>query len=160
MSKCHCGNDASFEECCGKFINGSAKPETAEQLMRARYSSYVSGDVEYIAKTQIAEDGDDFDLDEAKRWSSESDWQGLQIKSTATQDSKAQVHFIATYKDLEGNLCKHQELSNFKKIDGEWMYSEGSIVGLDPIKRDQPKVGRNDPCICGSGKKYKKCCGA
>lgn len=29
-----------------------------------------------------------------------------------------------------------------------------------PIRRDAPKVGRNDPCPCGSGKKYKKCCGA
>ncbi|BAI79558.1 preprotein translocase, subunit A [Deferribacter desulfuricans SSM1] len=29
-----------------------------------------------------------------------------------------------------------------------------------PIKRATPKVGRNDPCPCGSGKKYKKCCGA
>ena len=29
-----------------------------------------------------------------------------------------------------------------------------------PIKRSAPKVGRNDPCPCGSGKKYKKCCGA
>lgn len=29
-----------------------------------------------------------------------------------------------------------------------------------PVKRSQPKVGRNDPCPCGSGKKYKKCCGA
>ena len=28
-----------------------------------------------------------------------------------------------------------------------------------PYKRDAAKVGRNDPCICGSGKKYKKCCG-
>ena len=28
-----------------------------------------------------------------------------------------------------------------------------------PVKRDQPKVGRNDPCPCGSGKKYKQCCG-
>lgn len=27
------------------------------------------------------------------------------------------------------------------------------------VKREQPKVGRNDPCTCGSGKKYKKCCG-
>lgn len=27
-----------------------------------------------------------------------------------------------------------------------------------PIRRDEPKVGRNDPCPCGSGKKYKKCC--
>jgi preprotein translocase subunit SecA len=31
---------------------------------------------------------------------------------------------------------------------------------LMPIRRDEPKVGRNDPCPCGSGKKYKKCCGA
>ncbi len=29
-----------------------------------------------------------------------------------------------------------------------------------PVVRDTPKVGRNDPCPCGSGKKYKKCCGA
>lgn len=30
---------------------------------------------------------------------------------------------------------------------------------LKPISRLMPKVGRNDPCICGSQKKYKKCCG-
>jgi len=29
-----------------------------------------------------------------------------------------------------------------------------------PVKRNMPKVGRNDLCPCGSGKKYKKCCGA
>ena len=29
---------------------------------------------------------------------------------------------------------------------------------VDPIHRTEPKVGRNDPCPCGSGKKYKKCC--
>ena len=28
-----------------------------------------------------------------------------------------------------------------------------------PVRRDEPKVGRNDPCTCGSGKKFKKCCG-
>jgi uncharacterized protein YecA (UPF0149 family) len=32
--------------------------------------------------------------------------------------------------------------------------------GLKPIKRSNPKIGRNDPCSCGSKKKYKKCCGA
>lgn len=30
---------------------------------------------------------------------------------------------------------------------------------LKPIVRESPKVGRNDPCSCGSQKKYKKCCG-
>ena len=28
------------------------------------------------------------------------------------------------------------------------------------VRNEGPKVGRNDPCPCGSGKKYKKCCGA
>ncbi|MBC7428888.1 MAG: SEC-C domain-containing protein [Bacteriovorax sp.] len=30
---------------------------------------------------------------------------------------------------------------------------------LKPIVRETPKVGRNDPCSCGSGNKFKKCCG-
>jgi uncharacterized protein YecA (UPF0149 family) len=34
-----------------------------------------------------------------------------------------------------------------------------SHEALKPISRSMPKVGRNDPCICGSQKKYKKCCG-
>ena len=40
--------------------------------------------------------------------------------------------------------------------DGEVLHAarEGSFI------REEPKVGRNDPCPCGSGKKYKKCCGA
>ena len=29
----------------------------------------------------------------------------------------------------------------------------------ETVRRDQPKIGRNDPCPCGSGKKYKHCCG-
>lgn len=31
---------------------------------------------------------------------------------------------------------------------------------LTPFRRDMPKIGRNDPCPCGSGKKFKKCHGA
>lgn len=33
-------------------------------------------------------------------------------------------------------------------------------TAMAPFVRDQPKVGRNDPCPCGSGGKFKKCCGA
>ena len=40
--------------------------------------------------------------------------------------------------------------------DDEYLYYEDKR--LEPI-RTEPKVGRNDPCTCGSGKKYKKCCG-
>jgi len=34
-----------------------------------------------------------------------------------------------------------------------------ALPAAEPVRRDLPKVGRNDPCSCGSGKKYKKCCG-
>jgi len=35
----------------------------------------------------------------------------------------------------------------------------GDDAGVKTVRRDEPKVGRNDPCPCGSGKKYKKCHG-
>jgi hypothetical protein len=38
--------------------------------------------------------------------------------------------------------------------------SAGTGAVTTPIRRDKPKIGRNDPCTCGSGKKFKKCCGA
>jgi preprotein translocase subunit SecA len=38
-------------------------------------------------------------------------------------------------------------------------YNTSQESAPSPIKRNEPKVGRNDACPCGSGKKYKKCCG-
>lgn len=35
----------------------------------------------------------------------------------------------------------------------------GDVVQVKTVRREEPKIGRNDPCPCGSGKKYKKCCG-
>jgi len=41
-----------------------------------------------------------------------------------------------------------------------WLpHRKETIEALAPLRREQPKVGRNDPCPCGSGKKFKKCCG-
>ena len=44
-------------------------------------------------------------------------------------------------------------------IEGETVSNKSSNEKAQPIKNDGPKVGRNDPCPCGSGKKYKNCCG-
>jgi preprotein translocase subunit SecA len=55
-----------------------------------------------------------------------------------------------------------QELQH-KEDPGDLQFSGGDETAAstnpEPFKRDKPKVGRNDPCPCGSGKKYKKCCG-
>ena len=47
----------------------------------------------------------------------------------------------------------------FRREDGRWYYVDGNVHGQDPYRRETPKIGRNEPCPCGSGKKYKKCCG-
>ncbi|MEI7637383.1 MAG: preprotein translocase subunit SecA, partial [Syntrophus sp. (in: bacteria)] len=46
-----------------------------------------------------------------------------------------------------------------QKAEEDYILSRGEDVSATPVKRDKEKVGRNDPCPCGSGKKYKKCCG-
>ena len=45
-----------------------------------------------------------------------------------------------------------------RKAEDDYILSRGEDVSATPVKRDKEKVGRNDPCPCGSGKKYKKCC--
>ena len=44
-------------------------------------------------------------------------------------------------------------------IGGNGEEAEGEVTIDLPVKRSLPKVGRNEPCPCGSGKKYKNCCG-
>jgi preprotein translocase subunit SecA len=52
-----------------------------------------------------------------------------------------------------------QERPSIKVPKKEIVLSHGGNGGSSPVKRKTPKVGRNDPCPCGSGKKYKRCCG-
>lgn len=153
-----------YNKCCEPFLENKSKAPTAESLMRARYSSYVVKKIDYIDETQITLDSETFDKEEALKWAESADWMGLEIVSTQkgqTEDNTGVVEFIAHYKDKNsGTELKHHETSLFQKKDGEWKFREGHIHGAGPVKRLEPKIGRNDPCSCGSGKKFKKCCGA
>jgi uncharacterized protein len=52
-------------------------------------------------------------------------------------------------------------VTNVAAIHAHWLsLRESAIAPLVPFRREAPRVGRNDPCTCGSGRKYKKCCGA
>ncbi|MBN1125894.1 MAG: SEC-C domain-containing protein [Sedimentisphaerales bacterium] len=56
---------------------------------------------------------------------------------------------------------KHDEVGQFAMTERQRAAATApqGEQKVKPIKLEQPKVGRNDPCPCGSGKKYKKCCG-
>lgn len=161
MDTCPCGSGRAYDDCCGMYISGKAKAPTAEALMRSRYTSYVKGAIDYIVSTCTAGGKDDIDVEATRRWSQDSKWLGLKIVSTAKggpDDSEGTVEFVSSYEE-NGLREDYHEIGKFVKKDGGWLYSEGSIVPTTVV-RAAPKVGRNDPCPCGSGKKYKKCCGA
>jgi SEC-C motif-containing protein len=158
---CPCGTGIEFESCCGPFISGAQLPPTAERLMRSRYTAYVRADLPYIQKTMATE---------VLKSAQQVKWQGLRILSTdhgTAEDDRGVVEFIATY-EHDGEAIEHHETSQFRKDkSGQWLFVSGEVetggkagaAAAGPIVRAEAKVGRNDPCPCGSGKKYKKCCG-
>lgn len=168
MSICPCRsidqNKLNYDECCRPFIEGKKKAPTAESLMRSRYSAYAVKNIDYIDTTQVTVETEVFNKEEALKWADSSEWMGLEIKKTQkgqATDATGVVEFVAHYKDkASGTELHHHETSLFAKKDGEWKFKEGQIHGAQPVKRLEPKIGRNDVCSCGSGKKYKKCCGA
>ncbi len=161
MSECPCGSGRPYESCCQPFHQGEQSPETAEQLMRSRYSAYVKGEIDYIHNTLHPDHRDDHDLEAARKWSLDSQWLGLEIVATeqgGAEDQTGVVEFKANYRD-RGGLRQAHEVSQFEKVAGNWVYVDGEMPKPETVRNAAKKVGRNEPCPCGSGKKYKKCCG-
>jgi SEC-C motif domain protein len=160
MANCPCGSDKLYGECCEPYLNGTANAPTAEALMRARYAAYVTANIVFIERTFHSSTRTEFNRESAKKWAEESQWHSLEILKTIggkEQDTEGSVEFIATYSQKD-EVVKHHEVSSFRKEAGAWTFVDGRM-SYQPFHRDQPKIGRNDLCHCGSGKKYKKCCG-
>jgi SEC-C motif-containing protein len=162
MKTCPCGSGRAYGDCCEPYIKGASKAPTAEALMRSRYSAYAEHEIDHIINTCVkGDDKADIDYKSTKDWSEQSNWLGLKILSSTrggAGDDEGTVEFEALY-ERNGLRDKHHETAQFKKINGEWLYNEGSVAPVT-IVRAGPKIGRNDPCPCGSGRKYKHCCGA
>ena len=164
--QCPCGQKAQYTDCCEPYILGKAHAPTAEALMRSRYTAYATGAVAYLKETLAPEARGDYDEKAVKEWATQSEWLGLEILSAGTD----KVEFVAKYRS-GGKGYEHHETSRFKKRGDRWFFVDGdSHVHEEgqghhhhepkkPTVRTEPKIGRNDPCHCGSGKKFKKCHG-
>jgi SEC-C motif-containing protein len=163
MSHCPCGSKKPYAQCCEPYLTNKALPPTAEALMRARYTAYTKVDVDFIEGThgRPGEERDPRSVSQTREWAQSSTWEGLNILRTeegGPEDQKGIVEFMATYTQ-KGIRHEHHEVSEFEKIDGQWRFIQGQEKPRTHVRVGE-KVGRNDPCPCGSGKKYKKCCGA
>ena len=157
---CPCGSGQPYGQCCGPILAGDQPAATAEALMRSRYSAYVVGQLHYLVDSLHPEHRNDLDFAATRRWAQGATWLNLQVvdrEAGGEKDDAGIVEFIATYKE-KGVIKPHRERANFQRQDGVWYYVDGEIVKA-ATEVHGAKVGRNEPCPCGSGKKYKKCCG-
>jgi SEC-C motif domain protein len=119
---CPCGSGKIINSCCGQFISEKNKPETAEQLMRSRYTAYVMKEKDYILKTwHSSSRPKKFKLD------INIEWIGLQIIDVtegALENSKGSVFFEASYR-FQNSLYTIRENSRFVKEDNSWLYLHG-----------------------------------
>lgn len=154
---CPCGSGLTYDDCCGPIIAGAPAP-TAEALMRSRYTAYVLGALDHVERTHAPEIRADFNRAEAERNVAEVEWLSLDVQRAEEDGNAGTVEFTIRFR-RDGQELRHHELSRFRREDGQWFYVDGDVNPKQPPRR-VVKVGRNDPCPCGSGKKHKKCCGA
>ncbi|TYT75710.1 YchJ family protein [Desulfobotulus mexicanus] len=161
MEQCPCGSGQTFDACCEPYIAGSVNAPTAEILMRSRYTAYARISMDYIFETTHPDQRGDYDAEGAKAWAESSQWHGLEIlakEKGLEGDTEGNLEFAAHFSQ-DGKRYVHHERAFFRKgDDGKWYFYDGQPVTAETVRREGPKVGRNDPCPCGSGKKYKKCC--
>lgn len=152
---CPCGSSLPYSSCCEHYHLGTALAETAEKLMRSRYSAFVNQNIDYLLKTHHPSQQAANERESLSQSISQTLWLGLHIRETTQgtpNDETGTVEFVAEYKVASGSAGLLCEKSNFIKEDGVWFYLNGEIKDLN-------NLGRNDPCWCGSGKKFKRCHG-
>lgn len=158
MEKCPCNSQKNYTDCCAVFLENKQQPLTAEQLMRARYTAFTQKNIDFVLNTVH----DSVRLPDERKavqsWMDEAVWTRLEVLTTqkgTAEDEEGNVIFKAHYK--HGNQLKiHHEDATFKKKEGNWFYWTGETPKVAELS--STKIGRNDSCYCGSGKKFKKCC--
>ena len=164
-------NPVAYSDCCQPYHDSLLNDETVtiraengERLMRTRYSAFVLVKPEYIVKTTLPAQQVLLDIEAIETWAKETPWAGLEIVEHTPKLGKrhAQVEFKAYYHEVDssGAVIKeqqraHHERSTFAKVkdksnDETWYFLDPTVVMT---------VSQKQPCICGSGEKFKRCCG-
>ncbi len=121
---CPCGTGKIYHECCRPLHIGKAHAQTAEELMRSRYSAYFFRLVDYIYSTTHPDVRGPETIVDLDNTVNDTMWRNLQIvnssKGTA-EDKKGKVEFIAQYHH-DGKFQEIHEKSRFRKHKGKWKY--------------------------------------
>ena len=154
----------AYKDCCQSYHDDidkvtGIKADSAERLMRTRYSAFVLVKPDYVIKTTLPAQQTLLDINAIESWARETNWAGLEIVEHTPKLGKrhAQVEFKAYYATSEGQKA-HHELSSFVKVtDNSASEKDEHWYFLDPTVA--MTLSQKQPCICGSGEKFKRCCG-
>jgi SEC-C motif-containing protein len=113
--------------------------------MRSRYSAFAMARADYLLATRTETSGAE-DRSRVEQWAKSVAWLGLQIVDATPNE----VEFVAKYLERD-RVVSLRERSRFERRDGRWTYASGAPT------ETSVRVGRNDLCPCGSGKKLKAC---
>lgn len=148
QSPCPCGNPCSYATCCQPLHQGQPAA-SAEALMRSRYSAYTLRLVDYLIATTLPAQQSGLDSAAITEWSRSSQWLGLEVEQAVEQGDQAEVQFVARWADASGAAQVHRERSAFVRKRQRWYFIDPGVA---------LNHGRNEPCPCGSGRKFKQCC--
>ena len=158
MQNCLCGSEVAYKECCGRFIDGPLDATTAEELLRSRYVAHATRKIDYIISTVHPDNKEDKDRASLENWLDEASWQGFQLLNVDIKSDKLTFLEFTAESTYKGTHDLHRELSEFRKEDGKWYFFTGRTPNVEQVVNENKTVSANDKCVCGSGKKYKKCC--
>lgn len=143
---CPCRSHLPYADCCQRYHQQNKPAPTPEALMRSRYSAFVLRLSDYLLASWHPDTRPaDLALEDSPPWAS------LQILGSEDNGNRGKVHFRALYRTADG-WGYLEEHSDFIRENDRWYYHSG-----DPHEGIL-KPGRNEPCPCGSGKKFKVCC--
>ncbi|BDU73071.1 YchJ family protein [Mesoterricola silvestris] len=124
---CPCESKRTYDRCCEPYILGKALPESAEQLMRSRFSAYAMARADYLVATTSEEERAKLDPEELRRYCRSVKCISLRILSTelgGKDDATGIVEFHAKLL-INGKRMLHRERSRFVREAGRWAYVDG-----------------------------------
>lgn len=184
-SSCPCGSQHDYQHCCQPLLLKQQKAGSAASLMRSRFTANVVGDLDYLKHTWWPGNCPELSDDPDMRWLSLTINQAA-IKPVQTSVLTAEelvelklnqlmpdqyrldwVSFTAIFQDNAGEVATFGQLSETSRFIwladnvpeassqwcARWLYLDGDAdwQALQPT--------RNQICPCGSGLKFKRCCG-
>ena len=121
---CHCGTTKTYQDCCEVFHRNNGKTETAEQLMRSRYSAFVLADGDYLMGTHHQSTRPIKEKKAIVKWAKSVQWIKLEVLETSKgskDDIEGTVTFNAYFFE-NGKVDVIHEKSAFVKEDNLWYY--------------------------------------